>query len=62
MDAKYFQSYRWQVLDGGYDFRRRRPNQPDTGAEIAGDTSVIVFHGQPKPHEVRDPKIRNLWC
>jgi hypothetical protein len=62
MEAKYFQSYRWQVLDGGYDFRRRRANLPDTGAEIAGDTSVIVFHGQPKPHEVRDPKIRNLWC
>ena len=62
MEQKYFQSYRWQVADGGYDFQHRRPRLPDTGADIAGDTAVIVFHGQPKPHQVRDPKIRNLWC
>ena len=62
MEQKYFQSYRWQVADGGYDFQHRRPRLPDTGADIAGDTAVIVFHGHPKPHEVRDPKIRNLWC
>lgn len=62
MDDRYFQSYRWQVADGGYDFQHRRPRLPDTGADIAGDTAVIVFHGHPKPHEVRDPKIRNLWC
>jgi hypothetical protein len=62
MEDRYFQSYRWQVIDGGYDFRRRQHNKPGTGADIAGDTAVIVFHGQPKPHQVRDPKIHNLWC
>lgn len=61
MEDKRFQSYRWQVIDGGYDFRFRRHLAPGKGAEIAADTAVIVFHGQPKPHQVRDPKIQNLW-
>ena len=61
MEDRFFQSYRWQVMDGGYDFRLRRHQQPGAGADIAGDTAVIVFHGQPKPHQIRDQKIQNLW-
>ncbi len=60
-DANRFQSWRWQVADGGYDFRRRQAKQPGTGATIAPDTSVLVFHGHPKPHEVTDPQIQALW-
>lgn len=60
-DDKYFESYRWQVMDGGYNFQARRHNAPGTGATIAPDTSVIVFHGHPKPHECNDPKIVTLW-
>lgn len=56
-----FQSYRWQVMDGGYDFTRRRHKQPGAPANIAGDTSVIVFHGKPKPDQVKDPIIKELW-
>ena len=58
---KYFESYRWQTMDGGYNFSRRMHYKPGTGAAIAGDTSVIVFHGQPKPHQVSDPLIQQLW-
>ena len=29
---------------------------------IEPDASVLVFHGQPKPHEVTDPEIVTLWC
>ena len=57
----FFQSYRWQVADGGWDFRRRRALQPGSGALIGNHCSVIVFHGDPKPHTVRDPKIVDLW-
>lgn len=57
-----FQSWRWQVADGGYDFKRRCAKHPGTGATIAPETSVVVFHGNPKPHEVTDTQIQALWC
>ena len=61
-EDRYFESYRWQCLDGGYDFRRRQYAKPGAGVQIAGDTAVVVFHGSPKPHEVQDPTIVQLWC
>lgn len=60
-EDRHFQSYRWQCLDGGYDFVYRRYHQPGTGVTIAPDTSVVVFHGNPKPHQVQDPAIVTLW-
>lgn len=60
-DEKYFESYRWQCLDGGYDFQYRRHKAPGTGMQIAGDTAVVVFHGKPKPHEITDPELIALW-
>lgn len=61
LNLAQFQSWRWQVADGGYDFRRRCALRPGTGAAIAPETSVLVFHGSPKPHEVTDPQIQELW-
>lgn len=61
LDPARIVSYRWQVADGGFDFPHRIPRQPGAGAVIDSKTCVIVFHGQPKPHEVRDPKILQLW-
>jgi hypothetical protein len=55
------QSYRWECLDGGYDFQKRQHRQPGTGAAVSDSTSVMVFHGQPKPHQVRDPLIQRFW-
>lgn len=60
-DDSYFESYRWQCQDGGYDFQRRRHHRPSSGICIKPDTSVVVFHGKPKPHDVSDPIIRNFW-
>jgi len=60
-DDKYFESYRWQCLDGGYDFQYRKHKAPGTGVRIAGDTAVVVFHGKPKPHEVTAQEIVTLW-
>jgi lipopolysaccharide biosynthesis glycosyltransferase len=56
-----FQSWRWQVLDGGIDVKTRTYARPGSGAAIHPNTRVIVFHGQPKPHEVTDPDIQRLW-
>jgi hypothetical protein len=55
------QSYRWQCLDGGYDFYRRCHRIPNAGVVILPNTSVLVFHGHPKPHEVTDTVIQQLW-
>ncbi len=60
-EDRYFESYRWQCLDGGYDFQYRKHRAPNTGVKIAPDTAVVVFHGKPKPHEVSDPQIVKLW-
>ena len=56
-----FESFRWQCLDGGYDFARRRHLKPGTGVQIQSGTSVVVFHGNPKPHQTTDPVIREYW-
>jgi len=60
-EDKYFESYRWQCLDGGFDFKFRKHKAPHTGVKIAPDTAVVVFHGKPKPHEVSAPEIVTLW-
>ena len=61
LDQARIKSYRWQVADGGIEFPMRTSRRPGAGAVIDSDTCVIVFHGQPKPHEVRDPQIVTLW-
>ena len=54
-------SWRWQCLDGGYDFKRRRCVRPTTGTIINNSTSVLIFHGNPKPDQVTDPKVLQHW-
>ena len=64
-DQQYLQSWRWQVANGGYNFSTRKPHAPGSGsnAYIGGNTSILVFHGKPKPHECTDdPVIANNWC
>lgn len=61
-DQQHLQSWRWQVQDGGYDFANRRAKKPGTGAHIGDNTSILVFHGRPKPHEcTADPVIASHW-
>jgi len=57
----WVQSWRWQCLNGGYDFKRKTWNKPDSGTSIPDDTSVLVFHGHPKPHETQDPIVVKHW-
>lgn len=60
-NTDYVKSWRWQCLDGGYDFKRRIWKTPGSGTQLTNTTSVLVFHGQPKPHEIVDPIIVNNW-
>lgn len=54
-------SWRWQVRDGGMDTRTRRYHQPGQGSVLEPGVSVVVFHGSPKPHEVRDELVSRCW-
>lgn len=54
-------SWRWQSLDGGYDFKNRCHKTPNSGTHFDSKTSVLIFHGRPKPSETTDPVILEHW-
>lgn len=60
-DANTVKSWRWQCKDGGYNFATRTYNLPDSGTVLDNNTSVLVFHGKPKPTEIKDPLILQHW-
>jgi len=60
-DSARIQSWRWQCLDGGYDFARRRCHNPGQGTTFTENTSVLVFHGKPKPDDISDDIVKNHW-
>ena len=60
-DANYVQSWRWQCLDGGYNFQRRQHRTPGTGTQFSDTTSILIFHGDPKPENLQDPVILQHW-
>jgi hypothetical protein len=60
-DQSRFESYRWQSTDGGFDFKSRQYRKPGSGFNPAGTTSVVVFHGTPKPHEIKNDQLTKLW-
>jgi hypothetical protein len=60
-DANRIQSWRWQCLDGGYNFQRRCHLAPGTGTHVADSTSIMVFHGNPKPDQITDQTVVTHW-
>jgi hypothetical protein len=60
-NTEWVKSWRWQCLDGGYDFKRRTWLTPGSGTNAKDNTTVMVFHGNPKPHEIQDPVIKHHW-
>jgi hypothetical protein len=55
-------SYRWQIHDGGMDFKTRSYKRPNAGAVLDPYTKIVIFHGSPKPHEIHDPVIERHWA
>ena len=62
MDSDRIVSWRWTALDGGMNFKNRTYNRPGRGTILAPSNSVLVFHGDPKPHEADDIVIKKHWC
>jgi hypothetical protein len=60
-DTNCVQSWRWQCLDGGYNFRKKRHLAPGTGTHIADTASVLIFHGSPKPDQITDQIVVSHW-
>jgi len=58
-------SWRWQALSspGKPGIFNRRPYHEYLTAEstVPAQTSVLIFHGDPKPHEVSDPTVQQHW-
>lgn len=54
-------SWRWQIKDGGMDTKTRVYQRPQAGSVLDPLTSVVIFHGHPKPHEIDDPLVRDHW-
>ena len=54
-------SWRWQAHDGGINPVNRLPLSPGLGTRFGLETSLLIFHGQPKPDQVQDPIIKNQW-
>lgn len=61
LDSDRVRSWRWECLDGGYNFKK--PNYQINGAStvIPQNTDILVFHGQPKPLDLQDPIIIQHW-
>jgi len=60
-DTNRILSYRWQALDGGFDFVTRRHQTPGTGLKLNPDVSALIFHGNPKPHKANNPVVEHYW-
>lgn len=60
-DITRIKSWRWECLDGGYNFQKKRYNTPNAGTVVSDRTNVLVFHGNPKPNEVQDSMIIQHW-
>ncbi len=60
-DVNRVLSWRWQCFNGGYDFQKRRHCIPEKGTYLAENTSVMIFHGKPKPDQVEDQVILAHW-
>lgn len=65
-DRRFFpdnaiKSWRWQIKDGGWDFKTRTYKDPASGSTLDAQTKILVFHGKPKPHEIDDPIVEKYW-
>lgn len=59
----WIQSYKWEVRSKKelVGLNQQRRFSTVSNPVINHDTSILVFHGNPKPDEVRDPIIVDNW-
>lgn len=59
----WIQSYKWEIRSKSDIIRidNKRNFKDIANPKIKDNTSVLVFHGDPKPSEVKDPIIIDNW-
>lgn len=55
-------SWRWQIINHGIRPRRAVISSPSTEITVPESASVVVFHGDPKPHAVDHVVVHKHWC
>lgn len=60
-DTDRVKSWRWQCLDGGYDFKHRFYKNPGMGTVLDPNNDVLIFHGKPKPDQIKDTAVIAHW-
>lgn len=60
-NTDWVKSWRWECLDGGFNFQLRKHRTPGVGTSIGTDTSIMIFHGKPKPKDTLDPVVLAHW-
>jgi hypothetical protein len=59
-DLNRIVSWRWQIVNDG--FRQRKPsNSKPAVLKVPESASVVVFHGNPKPHDVDNDIVEKYW-
>lgn len=61
LDSDRVKSWRWECLDGGYNFKRRNYQSVGTNTVVSPQTDILVFHGHPKPADLQDPVVLQHW-
>jgi len=61
LDSDRVKSWRWECLDGGYNFKRRNFQLSSASTVIPQNTDILVFHGNPKPADLQDPVVQQHW-
>lgn len=61
IDESYVKSWRWQIKDGGLNTGTREYLRPNAGSIVPTNTKIVIFHGSPKPHELKDALILKNW-
>lgn len=57
---KWAMSWKWEVYNGGM-VECNSTKYYDTTTNIDADTSMLVFHGKPDPHDIKDNIIKGSW-
>lgn len=61
LDSDRVKSWRWECLDGGYNFKQKKYQNLGNGTTIPENTDILVFHGNPKPHKITDSLVLEYW-
>lgn len=56
---KWIQSYKWEIRNKSELSNKRF--KEISNPKVNPETSILVFHGEPNPHDVKDPIIVDNW-